>query len=64
MPDEKDLHDPRNPCYDDEQRKLFISKKKFPKQATSTTDRDEAVGNKPLKHFIDENNTDNTGTSK
>ena len=51
MPDEKDLHDPRNPCYDDEQRKLFISKPKFPKQATSTTDRDEAVGNKPLPHF-------------
>lgn len=27
--DEKDLHDPRNPCYDDKPRKLFISKPKF-----------------------------------
>lgn len=64
MPDEKDLHDPRNPCYDDEPKKLFISKPKFPKLATSTTDKDEAVGNKPLKHFTNESDTDNTRTSK
>ena len=29
MPDEKDLHDPRNPCYDDKPKKLFISKPKL-----------------------------------
>lgn len=49
--DDQNINNPNNPCYDDKQRKLFISKPKFPKQAMSTTNRDKDAGNKPLPHF-------------